>query len=284
MDDAGEICCNAFVSSILRVHIRVRMLLAWPLLRHLLPKRTSVNKNTTKHMRNRLIVTSVAVGLLSLAGVARANHVDTLEALINDPSNTVSIGDKVWGNFTADPTNLDGYDPSLITVEASIVGGVYYLTYSGIVASVIKGAGGAPEIGDLLLSYTVTATGGNSIIMIDQSYTGSAQPLGGAFLSIDESVYDGVTIVANSHLEESDISDPFAEVGDDLVTNGKSTYLVIKDIGLGVVADAGGFVTISQVRQSFHQDRIPEPDSGTTAVLLGLALTGMGLLRRKLVA
>ncbi len=235
-------------------------------------------------MRNRFLLTTVAVGVVGVLGFARiatANHVDTLGSLIADPNNTVSIGDKVWSNFTADPTNLDGYDPDAITVEASIVGGVYYLTYSGVVASVIKGAGGAPKIGDLLLSYTVTATGGNVITMIDQSYTGSAQPQGGAFISIDESVYDGTTIVGNSHLEETDLSDPFAETSDDLDTNDKSSYLIIKDIGLGVVADAGGFVTISQVRQSYHQDRVPEPDSGTTAVLLSFALATLGFIRRK---
>ncbi len=220
--------------------------------------------------------------MLGLAGVASANHVDTLGALLDDPSNTVSIGDKVWSNFGAVPTNLDGYDPDLITVTASIEGGVYYLTYSGIVASVIKGAGGPPKIGDLLLTYTVEASGGHVITMIDQSYTGSAQPSGGAFLSIDESVYDGTSIVANSHLEESDLSDPFAEVGDDLDTNSKSKYNVVKDIGLGVVADAGGFVTVSQVRQSFHQDVVP--DSGSTAILLGAALSAIGFFRRKFLA
>ncbi|MCI0540218.1 MAG: VPDSG-CTERM sorting domain-containing protein [Verrucomicrobiales bacterium] len=234
-------------------------------------------------MRCRFLLTTVAVGVFGFARIATANFADTLDGLLADPNNTVSIGAMVWSNFTADPTNLDGYDPDLITVTASIERGVHYLTYSGVVASVIKGAGGAPEIGDLLLSYTVRTTGGNVITMIDQSYAGSAQPFGGGFLSIDENVYDGTAIVGNSHLEETDLSDPFAEVGPDLFTNNKSTYRVIKHIGLGVEADAGGFVTVSQIRQSYHQHGpCVCPDSGMTAGLLGLALGALGFIRRKI--
>lgn len=113
--------------------------------------------------------------------------------------------------------------------------------------------------------------------MIDQSYTGSAQPAGGAFIAVDESVYSGTTIVANSHLEVGDLSDPWAEVGDDLLIDPALTTVdVSKDIGLGIVNS--GFVTISEIKQSFHQ----VPEGGATMALLGAGMLGLIALRRKL--
>jgi hypothetical protein len=91
-------------------------------------------------------------------------------------------------------------------------------------------------------------------------------------------VYDGQTVTAFSHLQVGDLSDPYAEAGDDLLVQpGKAKLHVTKDIGLTVVN--GGFVSISSVSQSFHQ-RVP--DGGMTVAMLGLALAGLGIARRRL--
>lgn len=248
----------------------------------------SSNRLERRNMRNRYMLMTVAAAMLSFAGVAYAVPVqDTLANLASDPDNSVGIGDKVFDDFDYEAAGLDGFDPNSIIVKASILGGVYYLDFAGPITIVKAGPG--IKIGDLLLQYTVEAIGANSIIMIDQSYTGSATPPGKAGLTVDETVLIPSTgeVTASSHLEVGDLSDPFAEVGDDLHVNpGQKVLRVTKDIALFI--DNGdqqtgiSSVSISQVTQSFHQDSVP--DGGMTAILLGFALTGVGLLRRKLVA
>ncbi len=214
-----------------------------------------------------------ATALLASSTVAKALTTDTLQDLVNT-SGSLSIGDKTFSGFGYVASGLSGFDASNIQVTASQVGGVYFLTWGGSIALVSGGFATA----DLLLNYNVTANPG-SITMIDQSYTGSAQPNGGAFLAVDETVLVGTSVVANSHLQVGDLSDPFAETGDNLNVNPSQHFLLVtKDIGMGLIN--GGFVTISQVQQSFHQNAVP--DGGTTAAMLGLALVGIEGMRRKL--
>jgi hypothetical protein len=227
----------------------------------------------------KLIGMMVAVAML--AGGLRASVIyptsDTLANLVSS-GGSLGIGDKIFSGFGYQESGLTSFDANNISVTASIEGGVYYLTWGGIIA--LASAGG-PEVGaDLLLNYDVTAVGGQ-IVMIDQMYTGSAQ---GRYsdsyvaLAVDESVYDGQTVVAFSRLQVGDLSDPYAEAGDDLLVQpGKAKLHITKDIGLTVVN--GGFVSISSVRQSFHQ-RVP--DGGMTVAMLGLALAGLGIARRRL--
>lgn len=229
--------------------------------------------NMKKQLKNLIIALAVA----SSVGTASAIQTDNLQNLVNT-GGSVSIGDKTFSNFGYLAGGLTGFDASQIIVTASIVGDTYFLTWGGSIALASTG----PAIADLLLNYTVTATAG-SIFSIDQSYTGSAQPSGGAFLAVDETVRSGATIVANSHLEAGDLSDPFAEVGDQLLINPALTTVdVTKDIALAITSPNGGLVTISQVAQSFHQTSVP--DGGMTVILLGVALSGIGVLRRKFVA
>jgi hypothetical protein len=222
--------------------------------------------------RQRTII-SLALGMmLAFSYGAGAATTDNLQDLV-DTGGSLSIGDKVFSNFDYFASGLTSFDASQIRVTASFSNGVYYLTWAGNMSLVSGGTAAA----DLLLNYTVTATNG-LISMIDQSYTGSAQPAGGSFLSIDETVKNtnGV-VVANSHLQADDLSDPFAETGDNLnIDPAQQTLNVTKDIGFGVVN--GGFVTISQVSQSFHQ--VPET-STTMMLVLGTAFLGMVTYRGK---
>lgn len=221
-----------------------------------------------------IIVSLIAAGLIASAGQASAQTTDNLANLVAT-NGSLTIGDKVFSDFSFLATGLTSFNASQIQVTASFSGGIYYLTYAGNISLL----GNGPVSADLLLNYTVTATSG-FINTIDQLYTGSAQPAGGAFIAVDETVRDSQgNLVANSHLQADDLSDPFAEVGDDLIINpGQSVLHVTKDIGFGILAANGGFITISQVSQSFHQ----VPEAGTTAMFaLGAALAGVAAFRRK---
>ena len=213
-------------------------------------------------------------GILSYTGVAYAVPSATLASLAANPANSVNIGDKTFSGFTFNASNLAGFNAANILVTASVdAGGVYYLTWGGNMNANLVGPGATA---DLLLNYTVTASAG-LISMIDQSYTGSGQ--GGGFLAIDETVRNTAgAIVAKSTLDLTDIEDPFAEVGDDLDTApGYSVLRVTKDIGYGSGPGAT-FISLSEVKQSFHQQGVPE--GGMTIILLGGALSALGLARR----
>jgi hypothetical protein len=206
-----------------------------------------------------------AAALLVVVGGAGAQTTDNLQNL-KDTGGSLTIGDKTFSNFDFHTSGLTNFDASQIQVTASFDSGVYYLTWAGDMSLVSS----SPDTAHLLLNYKVTATAG-LIDTIDQLYTGSAQPSGGAFLAIDETARDANgNLVANSHLEAHDLSDPFAEAGDDLIIDPPQSVLNIsKDIGFGISSDDGGFVTITEIRQSFHQ--IPEPGS-IAMFLAGLAV------------
>ena len=233
-----------------------------------------------KHVSSRLgtalaLAAAALLGLVSQAGAQNAPPTTDNLAHLVATGGSLRIGDKVFSDFDFVASGLTSFDPSQIRVTASMEDGIYYLTWAGNM-SLVSASG--PASADLVLNYRVTATQG-LINTIDQLYTGSAQPLGGSFLAVDETVRDSSgRIVANSHLDTDDLSDPFAEAGDNLNINpALRTVRVTKDISFGLISR--GFITISEVRQSFHQ--VPE---ASTAVLLGLglALVGIVAFRQKL--
>ena len=194
-----------------------------------------------------------------------------------DTNGSISIGDKVFSNFDYVESGLTTFDASKIRVVATVdSSGIYYLTWQGNMSLLSSTTATA----DLVLNYSVTATSGQ-IDMIDQLYTGSAQTFTGTsreFLAIDETVRNSSgALVANSHLDLTDPSDPFAEAGDNLFVNpGQSRLNVTKDISFG--AFNGGFIALSEVRQSFHQ----VPEASTTGMfLLGVALAGAATIYRR---
>jgi hypothetical protein len=225
-------------------------------------------------IRKQLIAIFAVAAVAAIVQTAQAAFTDNLYNLAVN-GGTLTIGDKTFTDFTYDANGLTSFDASTITVTASIGGdGVYYLTWKGNMSLV----SGVPATADLVLGYTVTANPGQ-IVMIDQKYTGSAQPAGGAFISVDETASAGAVVVGNSHLQVGDLSDPFAEAGDNLYINPPQTTLtIIKDISFGV--SNYGFVTISEVTQSFHQ--VPEPTTVIAGALLLLpfGVSTLRILRR----
>jgi hypothetical protein len=192
---------------------------------------------------------------------------------------TISIGDKTFSGFSYLDSGLTSFNPNQIIVTATESGGIDYLTWSGNISF----ASGGIATADLKLNYIVTANAG-TINMIDQSYVGSAI---NGLLAIDETAAIGAfggTVAGYSHLQPGDMSDPPGEIGqgDNLIINpSQSVLYVTKDIAFGVTSVNGGFITISQVAQSFHQ--VPEPTTiiAGALLLLPFGASTLRILRKK---
>jgi hypothetical protein len=224
-------------------------------------------------IRNKLIAIFALTGMVAMLQTAQASL--TLAQLA--AGQTLSIGDKTFSGFSYTPSGLTSFNPNQIIVTATENGGIDYLTWSGNISLVSGGLGSA----HLLLNYKVTANAG-TINMIDQAYTGSGQ---NGLLAVDETVstdLGGVPIVGQSHLTGLDVSDPPAEGLDFLdIVPPESVLYVTKDISFFVTSEYGGFITISQVSQSFHQ--VPEPTTMIAGALLLLpfAASTLRILRKR---
>jgi hypothetical protein len=222
-------------------------------------------------MRNK-INTLVMAAVLGCAGMASAIPVtDTLADLVANHG-SIGIGDKVFSNFYYQNDGLTTFDATHIQVTASIVDGVYYLTWGGNI-SLANFTG--LSTADLLLNYRVTANGG-LITSIDQQYTGGVGS-GVGSIGIAETVSANGTQIGSTYLSLTDTTDPAFELGSDQpdIVPPQSVLDVTKDISLGI---DHGLVSVSQIQQSFHQT----PDGGLTVALLGFALVGVEGLRRRL--
>jgi hypothetical protein len=217
-------------------------------------------------MRNKLIVIFAVTTMVAMIQTAQASL--TLAQLA--AGQTLSIGDKTFSGFGYTASGLTSFDPNNIKVTATESGGIDYLTWSGNISL----TSGSTATADLLLNYIVTANPG-TINMIDQSYTGSAI---NGLLAVDETAAIGAfggPVAGYSHLQIGDFSDPPPEAGDILnIVPPETVLYVTKDLGFGVTSERGGFISISQVTQSFHQ--VPEP----SAMLLGSLGGGLLLFLR----
>ena len=246
-------------------------------------------------LRNSVIVVA-AVALAATIQTVQAAYTDSLADLVNS-GGSLTIDDKIFSGFSftenglANLNTITPWDPSQITVTASVVAGIDILTFSGNMQLTTAGS-----TADLLLNYTVSTTSGNSIIMIDQRYTGGAQNGG---LDIKETADSTGAPTAHSELTVNDVADPntfLAPTGafdtgeQDLlgVNPGQTVIYVSKDIALSTFkpGDPGWDpnspvqVTVSSAAQSFHQ--VPEPTTVIAGALLLLPLgaSTLRILRR----
>jgi hypothetical protein len=261
----------------------------------------------SKHKQRKAIITMktfktlglLAAGLLCSAGLANATAIVSSNTLANlENGGSLAIGDKIFSGFSATESGLTSFNASAITVTATVVGNVDYLTWGGNISLASLGSIGTYATADLLLNYVVTATGGNKINEIDQNYTGTVAS-GAGTVGIAETVTTpggGGAIVGSTYLNATYTYEPnLTDVPVSL--NSSSPFInppqpvldVTKDIGLTVydLSPVPGFeglysgsVSVSQIQQSFHQG-ITVPDGGMTVSLLGIALMGCGLLRWK---
>lgn len=220
---------------------------------------------------------AAAIVMLIQVQTVQAVTTDTLSDLVNPTGNynSLTIGNDTFSDFgyvasEADASEL-ATEATGLTVTASIMGGVYYLNWNGGL-TVDNLTGASTLLGDLDLTYTVTANSG-SISMIDQQYTPNALPSGGQII-IGETVYSPTLqeIVGNSTLtlNPTDLSDPPAEPGDNLNFSPEQQLDVTKDIQIAALA--GQLVGLSDVEQSFHPTVVPEPATS------GCLLLGFGVL------
>ena len=227
-------------------------------------------------LQNSVIVVA-AVAMAAMIQTAQANFVSASLSDLAANGGTLTIGDKTFSGFSYTESGLTSFGAANILVTATEVNpGYYTLTWGGNISLV----SGGPATADLKLNYTVTANPGQ-ITAIDQNYTGSAQPAGGAYLSIVENAYvpGNAEAIGHSALSATDLSDPFAEAGDILtIIPPQSTLNITKDIGFGIVN--GGYVTVSEIEQSFEQ--VPEPTTVLAGALLLLPLgaSTLRILRR----
>lgn len=222
-----------------------------------------------KLLRNharQLVQTMLVFGFTSVMGVTPLFAQATLAYLVAN-NGTLTIGDKTFSNFgwqasLADASELNT-DAAGLIVTPQMLDGIYYLDFSGgIVVDNLLGT--STLLGDLKLTYTVTASPGWIINMIDQNYTVNALQNSGQII-IGETVKDAQAIIVGNStltLNPLDLSDPLAETGDNLNINpGEQKLFVMKDIT--IAAYANQLVGMSDIQQSFHQ--VPEP----SAMLLG---------------
>jgi hypothetical protein len=221
-------------------------------------------------IRKKLIAIFAVTTMVAMIQIAQAAFTGTLADLASTPGATLSIDDKIFSGFSFHAVNLPDFDANNIIVTASIgPGGVDYLTFGGN----IQLAGFSFATADLLLGYSVTATGGGLISMIDQRYTGGA--INGSLL-INETATSAGAPTAHSQLSVNDVTDPniypggLFDVGENdllLVVPPQTTLLVTKDLSFTILNGNGiSHVSVSSVQQSFHQ--VPEPTTMIAGALL----------------
>lgn len=227
-----------------------------------------------------------------LANTATAITIDDL-----DNGGEISIGDKIFGDFSWTPSGAaGGAQASDVVVTLGQNGGDYFIQFQGPLNS------GLGTARDFALLYTVrTASGAARIDAIDQAFTFSSGG-GGGLVMIGETAriggFGGQAVGQSSigFALVGDFNDPPGEPttqGDQLTLTSNGTPLgnpitvsklwITKDIlldGNGSNDPNGaGSVGATIIRQSFHQ----VPDGGSTLLLLGSALSALSLLglRRK---
>lgn len=213
-------------------------------------------------------------GALLVAGViCTSSFALTSSSLYDlvDTSGSLQIGDKIFSDFAYEVAGELVGSPDLINVSVSENAGKHVLRWQGPI-------GTTAPLADLTLSYKVTVTDPNRyIVAIGQSYTPNTQGvLAGSVISIGETVKNaGDVTVGFSNVSLSDLSDPDPELFDVLTINpGEQMLWVTKDILL-ITGAGANFTGLSVVEQSFTQTpRVP--DSGASALLLGLGLAGLG--------
>lgn len=209
-----------------------------------------------------------ALGMVMVTGMASALPVH------------MTVGDKIFENFGV--TVVDPDSVSVVGVGSGVPGDWYGIQINGPFISPIGG-----QI-DVAFTYTVrTASGLELIKDIEQGFNFTAAGNGGSVF-IGETVFDAGfgsgNNVAQSSVSKSglgnDLSDPPGELvqGDllDFSATPKAKLWITKDIR--VVGNAGGLAGATIIWQRFSQTSVP--DGGATAMLLGLALTGVAALRR----
>jgi hypothetical protein len=221
------------------------------------------------------IMAGVAAMTLA-AAVADATSI-TVDQTVGS-GGSLQIGDYVYGNF-------------YISSGTVSVAPANFVPAPELLGIAITGLPLATSFTDYTFTYTVTVLNGAAPITdIGQFLVGTS--LGGGTAAIGETVFgyvNGVFVdVARSTVTYPvDNIDPPAELdgSDQLSVPGLNWIFVSKDIALSPnVGTTDGVQNYMGATTIYQYISISVPDGGTTVMLLGAALSGIALLRRKLSA
>jgi hypothetical protein len=195
----------------------------------------------------------------------------------------LQVGDKIFSEFS-----ITGVDPAAVNVVgigSGVPGDWYGIQINGPFTSLL-GVGG---LLDVAFNYSVRTADGRPLIHdIEQSFNLTSRGNGGS-VAIGETVWDEGfgkgNVVAQSTVSytfaDGQDNDPPGELyeGDHLILDNLAEQVwVTKDILL--VANPGGTVGATILWQRISQASVP--DGGATVMMLGLVLTGLAAVRRKL--
>lgn len=230
-------------------------------------------------MRRTVVSAVVGTGIAMVVSFNSTQAAVTLGDLITGPITTLTVGDKIFGDFkfqTACP--LSASQIAVSTVQYNQYH--YALVFTGP----LMASDGVSC--DFMLGYSVSVAPGYENYPI-QSISLSFVPtvLGsGGMIGIGESVYTGgfgIGGIAQASVGLTDLEDPPGEAVqmDVLGVNPPATKLwVLKDVYVAADPGAGNAVGATIITQDFQE--VPEPAQTATALLLA---TGLGaiLLKRK---
>ena len=230
-------------------------------------------------MRRTIVSAIVGTGIAMVVTIIPAQAALTLGDLITSPNNTITVGDKIFGDFkfqTACP----------LTASQIAVSTVQYNQwhYALVFTGPLMASDGMAC--DFMLGYSVSVAPGFSqypIKSISLSFVPTVLGSGG-LIGIGESVYTGgfgIGGIAQASVGLTDFEDPPGEPAqmDVLNVTPPATKLwVLKDVYVQANQGVGNAVGATIITQDFQE--VPEPAQTATAVLL---LTGLGtmLLKRK---
>ena len=196
------------------------------------------------------------------------------------PIGPLQIGDKIFDEFS-----VTGCDPALVnvtTIGSGVLGDWYGIVIQGPFVSPLGG------VADFGLLYSVrTASGQKLITDIEQGFNLTSGGNGGT-VSVAETVFGGgfgvqpqIGQSTVGFVLTGDYTDPPAEPiqGDHLILDQGPWAKVYVTKDIFVTGNPEGRAGATIIIQRFSQSI---PDGGATVALLGLALTGIGILRRKL--
>lgn len=227
-------------------------------------------------MKTKWIIMAGIAAMALASTVANATSISVNQS--TGSGGTLQIGDYVYGDFYISSGTVS-VAPANIVPSPELLG------------IAITGLPLATSFSDYTFTYTVTVLNGAAPITdIGQFLVGTS--LGGGTAAIGEQVFgyiNGVfTAVAMSTVTYPvDIIDPPAELdgSDQLYVPGLTKIWVTKDIALnpnvGTTDNTPNYVGATSIYQYIS---VSVPDGGTTVMLLGAALSAIGLFRRKLMA